>query len=101
MFAQLKVNPNNGLGDVYDKIKGHAAEAEVIADIEKQYETRPGKQIANTLQISLFFWKKSIGRIHFIIVVIKDLIYDGRSRAEIRQEIVNIWILKTKHCWLL
>jgi len=42
LFAQLKVNPNNGLGDVYDKIKGHAAEAEVIADIEKQYETRPG-----------------------------------------------------------
>jgi len=42
LFAELKVNPNNGLGDVYDKIKGHAAEAEVIADIEKQYETRPG-----------------------------------------------------------
>ena len=48
LFAELKVNPNNGLGDVYDKIKGHAAEAEVKADIEKQYETRPGKQIANT-----------------------------------------------------
>ena len=46
MFAELKVNPNNGLGDVYDKIKGHAAEAEVIADIEKQYETRPGNQIS-------------------------------------------------------
>merc|ERR1719436_252309 len=42
LFAQLKVNPNNGLGDVYDKIKGHPAEAEVKADIEKQYETRPG-----------------------------------------------------------
>merc|ERR1711988_317119 len=41
LFAQLKVNPNNGLGDVYDKIKGHPAEAEVKADIEKQYETRP------------------------------------------------------------
>ena len=59
MFAQLKVNPNNGLGDVYDKIKGHAAEAEVKADIEKQYETRPGKQIADTLQISHFFFEKS------------------------------------------
>jgi len=41
LFAELKVNPNNGLGDVYEKIKGHAAEAEVKADIEKQYETRP------------------------------------------------------------
>merc|ERR1739844_562462 len=42
LFAQLKVNPNNGLGDVYDKIKGHPKEAEVKADLEKQYETRPG-----------------------------------------------------------
>jgi len=42
LFAQLKVNVNNGLGDVYEKIKGHAAEAEVKADIEKQYESRPG-----------------------------------------------------------
>ena len=41
LFAELKVNPNNELGDVYDKIKGHPAEAEVKADIEKQYETRP------------------------------------------------------------
>merc|ERR550519_867795 len=42
LFAELKVNANNGIGDVYDKIKGHAMEAEVKADIEKQYETRPG-----------------------------------------------------------
>merc|ERR1712203_699474 len=42
LFDELKVNPNNGLGDVYDKIKGHAKEAEVKADIMKQYETRPG-----------------------------------------------------------
>merc|ERR1711971_1137403 len=48
LFAELKVNPNNGLGDVYDKIKGHASEAEVIADIEKQYETRPGLAMVNS-----------------------------------------------------
>ena len=42
LFAQLKVNANNGIGDVYDKIKGHPKEAEVKADLEKQYETRPG-----------------------------------------------------------
>merc|ERR1712038_1394153 len=42
LFAELKVNANNGLGDVYDKIKGHPKEAEIVADIEKQYETRPG-----------------------------------------------------------
>merc|ERR1712038_1388148 len=42
LFKELKVNANNGLGDVYEKIKGHPKEAEVKADIEKQYETRPG-----------------------------------------------------------
>jgi len=42
LFKELKVNANNGLGDVYDKIKGHPMEAEVKADLEKQYETRPG-----------------------------------------------------------
>ena len=42
LFAELKVTANNGIGDVYDKIKGHPKEAEVKADIEKQYETRPG-----------------------------------------------------------
>ena len=62
LFAELKVNANNGMlqittnknyiltiqnlylgiGDVYDKIKGHPKEAEVKADLEKQYETRPG-----------------------------------------------------------
>merc|ERR1712168_1072097 len=41
LFAQLKVNPNNGLGDVYDKIKGHEKQAEVEADIMEVYKTRP------------------------------------------------------------
>eukprot|EP00092_Neocalanus_flemingeri_P030849 GFUD01033503.1.p1 GENE.GFUD01033503.1~~GFUD01033503.1.p1 ORF type:complete len:780 (+),score=190.12 GFUD01033503.1:44-2341(+) len=42
LFTNLTVNVNNGLGDVYDKIKGHPKQAEVEADIMKQYETRPG-----------------------------------------------------------
>merc|ERR1712088_1144199 len=42
LLAELKVNVNNGLGDLYEKIKGHAKEAEVKADIEKQYASRPG-----------------------------------------------------------
>merc|ERR1711936_1434040 len=42
LFAELKVNPNNGLGDLYEKIKGHAKEAEIIADIDAAYATRPG-----------------------------------------------------------
>merc|ERR1739844_235145 len=42
LLAELKVNVNNGLGDLYEKIKGHPKQAEVEADIMKQYETRPG-----------------------------------------------------------
>jgi len=42
LFNELKVNVNNGLGDVYDKIKGHPKQAEVEADILDTYETRPG-----------------------------------------------------------
>merc|ERR1712198_602447 len=42
LLAELKVNVNNGLGDLYDKIKGHPMEGEVKADIMKQYESRPG-----------------------------------------------------------
>merc|ERR1719419_1179990 len=40
LFDELKVTANNGIGDVYDKIKGHPKEAEIKADILKQYETR-------------------------------------------------------------
>merc|ERR1719234_293672 len=42
LFADLGVNPNNGLGDVYEKIKGHAQEAEVVADLNATYAARPG-----------------------------------------------------------
>lgn len=54
LFAELNVNVNNGLGDVYDKIKGHPKQAEVEADIMATYEKRPslamvdsGKGITN------------------------------------------------------
>jgi len=42
LFAELGVNVNNGLGDVYDKIKGHPKQAEVEADLMATYEKRPG-----------------------------------------------------------
>jgi len=42
LFAELGVNANNGLGDVYDKIKGHPMRAEVEADLMETYKTRPG-----------------------------------------------------------
>ena len=42
VLAQLKVNVNNGLGDLYEKIVGHPKESEILADIEAVYATRPG-----------------------------------------------------------
>merc|ERR1712227_954531 len=42
LLAELKVNVNNGLGDLYEKIKGHPKEAEIEADIAAAYATRPG-----------------------------------------------------------
>jgi len=43
VFAELGVNPNNGLGDVYAKIKSLPADkqAEIEADIQATYATRP------------------------------------------------------------
>jgi isocitrate dehydrogenase len=41
LFAELGVNPNNGVGDVYAKIEGHPMQAEVEADLMKVYETQP------------------------------------------------------------
>merc|ERR1712165_379147 len=38
----LGINANDGLGSVYDKVKGHAKEEEVKADIAATYEKRPG-----------------------------------------------------------
>jgi len=41
LFKELDVRPNNGIGDLYEKIKGHPMQAEVEADVMKVYETRP------------------------------------------------------------
>jgi len=42
LLAQLRVNVNNGLGDLYEKIKGHPKQAEIEADIAAVYSVRPG-----------------------------------------------------------
>jgi len=41
LFKELNVNANNGLGDVYEKIKGHPKQAEVEADLMATYAKRP------------------------------------------------------------
>jgi isocitrate dehydrogenase len=44
VLASMGLNPNNGLGDVYDKLKNKncATSQDIVADIEATYKTRPG-----------------------------------------------------------
>jgi len=42
LFEELGVNPNNGFDSVLQKIKGHAKETEILADIDAVYASRPG-----------------------------------------------------------
>ena len=48
LFAELGVNPNNGIGDVYDKIKGHEKQAEVEQALNEVYNTRPPLAMVNS-----------------------------------------------------
>merc|ERR1712079_24553 len=41
LLKELGVNVNNGLGDIYDKIRGHAKQTEVETDILRCYSSRP------------------------------------------------------------
>ena len=47
LFSSLGVNQNNGLRDVYDKIKGHPLQAEVEAALAECYNARPGLAMVN------------------------------------------------------
>lgn len=72
LFAELGVNPNNGLGDVYTKISGHAQEAEVKAAIDDLYNDRPAVAMVNS--------DKGITNLH----VPSDVIIDASMPAMIR-----------------
>jgi len=72
LFAELGVNANNGLGDVYDKIKGHAKQKEVEADIQAVYATRPGLAMVDS--------SKGITNLH----VPSDVIIDASMPCVVR-----------------
>jgi isocitrate dehydrogenase len=72
LFEELGVNPNNGLGDVYDKIKGHASQAEVEADIMSVYDTRP--------KLAMVDSRKGITNLH----VPSDVIIDASMPNVVR-----------------
>ena len=73
-LAQLGVNPNNGLGDLYAKIKSLPADQQtaIEADIQSAYQTRPPLAMVNS--------DKGITNLH----VPSDVIIDASMAAAIR-----------------
>lgn len=73
-FAELGVNPNNGLGDVYAKIQSLPADQRtaIEADLKATYETRPRLAMVNS--------DKGITNLH----VPSDVIIDASMAAAIR-----------------
>lgn len=74
LFAELGVDATNGLGDVYAKIEGLAADkkAEIEAAINAVYETRPGLAMVDS--------DRGITNLH----VPSDVIVDASMPAAIR-----------------
>jgi isocitrate dehydrogenase len=72
LFSSLGISPNNGIGDVYEKIKGHPQQAEVEAAINNVYTKRPPLAMVNS--------EKGITNLH----VPSDVIVDASMPAMIR-----------------
>ncbi|WP_177766607.1 NADP-dependent isocitrate dehydrogenase [Flavobacterium sp. I3-2] len=72
LFAELGINPNNGLGELYAKIAGNAQEAEVKAAIDAAIANGPALAMVNS--------DKGITNLH----VPSDVIVDASMPAMIR-----------------
>ena len=72
ILSDLGVNPNNGIGDVYAKIKGHEKQEEIRAAIDAVYGNRPDLAMVNS--------DKGITNLH----VPSDVIVDASMPAMIR-----------------
>merc|ERR1712212_553313 len=66
------VNVNNGLGDIYDKLKGHPKQAEVEADLQNVYLSRPSLAMVDS--------SKGITNLH----VPSDVIIDASMPCVVR-----------------
>jgi len=73
-FDKIGVNPNNGIGDVYDKIKSlpEAQRKEIESDLMKQYQSRPDVAMVDS--------RKGITNLH----VPSDVIIDASMPVVIR-----------------
>jgi isocitrate dehydrogenase len=72
LFAELGIHPNNGLGDLYQKISGHAQASEVLAALDAAYKKGPALAMVNS--------DKGITNLH----VPSDVIIDASMPAMIR-----------------
>lgn len=72
LFDELGIDTNNGLGDVYEKIKGHARQAEVEAALAEAISNGPAIAMVNS--------DKGITNLH----VPSDVIVDASMPAMIR-----------------
>ncbi len=71
-FKELDINPNFGLATLFEKISGHAKEAEIKADIEKTIE--------NSARIAMVNSDKGITNFH----VSSDVIVDASMASLVR-----------------
>ncbi|WP_312922993.1 NADP-dependent isocitrate dehydrogenase [Empedobacter brevis] len=71
-FKSLDINPNNGLADLFEKIKGHAQEAEIKTAIEAD--------LANGPRVAMVNSDKGITNFH----VPSDIIVDASMAALVR-----------------
>jgi isocitrate dehydrogenase len=72
VISELAVNVNNGIGDLYSKIKGHAKETEINADLKALYAKQPALAMVDS--------DKGITNLH----VPSDVIIDASMPAMIR-----------------
>jgi isocitrate dehydrogenase len=72
VIDELNIDVNNGIGDLYNKITGHAQEAEIKTAIEELYKTRPRLAYVDS--------DKGITNLH----VPSDVIIDASMPAMIR-----------------
>ena len=72
LFKELNINPNNGLGELYNRIAGNAQEAEVKAAIDAAIANGPALAMVNS--------DKGITNLH----VPSDVIVDASMPAMIR-----------------
>jgi len=72
LFRELDINPNNGLQDLFDKIKGHEKEMDIRADLGIAFQYGPAVAMVNS--------DKGISNFH----VPSDIIVDASMAALIR-----------------